>query len=76
MPRSQASSRVLQPMRLATMGTAIAAQANLENGIGINLSGGYHHASRDRGSGFCVYSDIAIAWRGDVGDLGSGLSYF
>jgi histone deacetylase 11 len=52
---------ILQPMRLATMGTVIAAQAALEHGIGINLSGGYHHASRDRGSGFCVYSDIAIA---------------
>ena len=52
---------VLQPMRLATMGTVIAAKAALESGIGINLSGGYHHASRDRGSGFCVYADIAIA---------------
>ena len=52
---------VLQPMRLATMGTVLAAQAALESGIAINLSGGYHHASRDRGSGFCVYSDIAIA---------------
>jgi histone deacetylase 11 len=52
---------VLQPMRLATMGTVIAAQAALSHGIGINLAGGYHHASRDRGSGFCVYSDIAIA---------------
>ena len=52
---------VLQPMRLATMGTTIAAKAALAHGIGINLSGGYHHASRDRGSGFCVYSDIAIA---------------
>jgi histone deacetylase 11 len=52
---------ILQPMRLATMGTVIAAKAALEHGIGINLSGGYHHASRDQGSGFCVYSDIAIA---------------
>ncbi|WP_295621934.1 histone deacetylase [Chamaesiphon sp. GL140_3_metabinner_50] len=52
---------VLQPMRLATMGTVIAAKTALETGIGINLSGGYHHASRDRGSGFCVYSDIAIS---------------
>ncbi len=53
--------RVLQPMRLATKGTAIAAETSLETGIAINLSGGYHHASRDRGEGFCVYSDIAIA---------------
>ena len=52
---------VLQPMRLATMGTVIAARTALSNGIAINLSGGYHHASRDRGEGFCVYADVAIA---------------
>jgi histone deacetylase 11 len=60
-PSSILDRHVLQPMRLATMGTVIAAKAALDHGIGINLSGGYHHASRDRGSGFCVYSDIAIA---------------
>ena len=29
-----------------------------------NICGGLHHAHRDRGSGFCVYSDLAaaIAW--------------
>ena len=29
-----------------------------------SISGGLHHAHRDRGSGFCVYSDLAaaIAW--------------
>jgi histone deacetylase 11 len=52
---------VLEPMRLATMGTVIAARIALSSGIAINLSGGYHHASGDRGEGFCVYSDIAIA---------------
>jgi histone deacetylase 11 len=60
-PNGILDRHVLQPMRLATMGTVIAAKAALEHGIGINLSGGYHHASRDRGSGFCVYSDIAIS---------------
>jgi len=54
-------SRVLKPMRLATMGTVMAAEAALEHGIAINLSGGYHHASSDRGGGFCIYSDIAVA---------------
>ncbi|MBV9280796.1 MAG: hypothetical protein JOZ41_11985, partial [Chloroflexi bacterium] len=53
--------RVLTPMRLATMGTAMAARKALDGGIGINLSGGYHHASRDRGEGFCLYSDISVA---------------
>jgi len=54
-------SRVLKPMRLATAGTVMAAGVALETGAAVNLSGGYHHASGDRGEGFCVYSDIAIA---------------
>jgi histone deacetylase 11 len=61
LPISILDSRVLQPMRLATMGTIMAAEAALENGLAINLSGGYHHASIDRGEGFCIYSDIAVA---------------
>ncbi len=61
LPAGILDSRVLRPMRLATMGTVIAAQTALNTGIAINLSGGYHHASQDRGEGFCVYSDIAIA---------------
>jgi acetoin utilization protein AcuC len=30
----------------------------------VNISGGLHHAMRDRASGFCVYDDpaVAIAW--------------
>ena len=27
----------------------------------VNLSGGYHHASFDRGGGFCFYPDISLA---------------
>ena len=61
LPIGMLDRAVLQPMRLATMGTIIAARTALSSGIAINLSGGYHHASSDRGSGFCVYSDIAIA---------------
>jgi len=52
---------VLQPMRWATRGTILAADAALEHGLAVNLSGGYHHAKPDRGEGFCIYADIAIA---------------
>ncbi len=52
---------VLTPMLWATKGTIIAAEEALKNGIAINLSGGYHHASQEKGEGFCIYSDIAIA---------------
>jgi histone deacetylase 11 len=53
--------RVLQPMLLGTRGTLLAADACLESGIAVNFSGGYHHASRDKGEGFCLISDIALA---------------
>ncbi len=53
---------VLRPMRRATMGTLLAARTALANGsFAINLGGGYHHASRSRGEGFCVYADVAVA---------------
>ncbi|MEL6637608.1 MAG: histone deacetylase [Bacteroidota bacterium] len=53
---------VLQPMRLAVRGTYLAAQRSLQTeGWAINLGGGYHHANRHRGHGFCLYADVAIA---------------
>lgn len=33
----------------------------LENGIAMNIAGGTHHAFADRGEGFCLLNDIAIA---------------
>jgi acetoin utilization deacetylase AcuC-like enzyme len=32
-------------------------------GLAANLAGGTHHAYADRGSGFCVFNDIAVAAR-------------
>jgi histone deacetylase 11 len=53
--------RVLRPMRWAVGGTMLACRLALEKGWAINLGGGYHHASRDRGAGFCVYADVPLA---------------
>ncbi|WP_425395858.1 histone deacetylase family protein [Aeoliella sp.] len=53
--------RVLRPMRWATRGTMVAAQQALEHGLAVNLSGGYHHAKPNRGEGFSIYADAAIA---------------
>lgn len=61
LPNSVQHQFVLAPMRYAVKGTILAAEAALNSGIGINLSGGYHHASKEKGEGFCIYSDIAIA---------------
>lgn len=48
---------------LATSGTINAAKSALENGVSSNLAGGTHHAFPDRGEGFCVLNDVAVAVR-------------
>ncbi|HYV13975.1 MAG TPA: histone deacetylase [Pyrinomonadaceae bacterium] len=47
----------------AVGGTLAAAQSALANGCSSNLAGGTHHAFADRGEGFCVLNDVAIAIR-------------
>lgn len=42
-------------------GTVQAALFALQYGIGMNIAGGTHHALRDRGEGFCLLNDIALA---------------
>ena len=44
-------------------GTIEAARDALSSGAGINLAGGTHHAFADRGEGFCVFNDVAVASR-------------
>lgn len=45
-------------------GTVQAARAALNGGwIAANLAGGTHHAYPARGSGFCVFNDVAVAAR-------------
>jgi acetoin utilization deacetylase AcuC-like enzyme len=56
-------ARLLEPMKLATQGTVLAAQLALQYGWSINLSGGYHHAKASGGEGFCIYADTALAIR-------------
>jgi acetoin utilization deacetylase AcuC-like enzyme len=48
---------------LATGGTLLAARWALAEGVGSNLAGGTHHAFSDRGEGFCVLNDVAVAVR-------------
>lgn len=47
--------------RLAVQGTINAGIMALQDGISGNLAGGTHHAMPDRGEGFCVYNDVAVA---------------
>ena len=42
-------------------GTALCASLAKERGIAIHLSGGYHHAHHDFGSGYCLFNDLIFA---------------
>jgi acetoin utilization deacetylase AcuC-like enzyme len=54
--------RVIQFQRLLCGGTLLAAHVAVERaGVSVNLGGGLHHASRDHGSGFCLFNDVAVA---------------
>ena len=47
----------------AVGGTCAAVRFALDEGIAMNLAGGTHHAFPDRGEGFCVFNDVAVAIR-------------
>lgn len=53
----------LRPMRLQTGGSVLAGKLALERGWAINIGGGFHHCSGDRGGGFCPYADITMLIR-------------
>ncbi|MBP8269758.1 MAG: histone deacetylase, partial [Aeromonas sp.] len=57
-------SPMLIERTLRSVGATIAASRHaLEQGCGLQVSGGYHHAHRDFGSGFCLFNDLVIAAR-------------
>ncbi len=43
--------------------TIAAAREAMSDGVAGNLAGGTHHAYANRGSGFCVFNDVAVAAR-------------
>src|SRR5215212_2882151 len=57
------SERMVKRSRRASGGTLGACLAALEEGFAANLAGGTHHAFSDRGEGYCVFNDSAIAAR-------------
>ncbi len=60
LPWSQALS---DRSHCAVSGTLRTARAALSDGLACNLAGGTHHAFPDRGEGFCVFNDVAVAIR-------------
>lgn len=57
------SESLVQRSFYATGGTIAAAHAALVEGYASNLAGGTHHSFADRGEGFCVFNDVAVAIR-------------
>ncbi|CAH1401065.1 unnamed protein product [Nezara viridula] len=51
----------LRPMRYQTKGSVMAAELALDRGWAINIGGGFHHCSKEKGQGFCPYADITLA---------------
>lgn len=57
------SPQMVERSRRSAGATIAACRSALGSGCGINLAGGTHHAYRDRGEGFCVFNDSAVAAR-------------
>ncbi|XP_077889514.1 histone deacetylase 11 isoform X5 [Ictidomys tridecemlineatus] len=61
LPNFLVQRKVLRPLRIQTGGTIMAGKLAVERGWAINVGGGFHHCSSDRGGGFCAYADITLA---------------
>jgi len=46
---------------IITQGSIDCCHYALENGVALNVAGGTHHAFADRGEGFCLLNDFAVA---------------
>jgi acetoin utilization deacetylase AcuC-like enzyme len=46
---------------IIAQGTIDCCHYAFENGVAMNVAGGTHHAFRDRGEGFCLLNDFAVA---------------
>jgi acetoin utilization deacetylase AcuC-like enzyme len=57
------SPQMVERSRRSVGATIAAARTALDDGVAANLAGGTHHAFVDRGEGFCVFNDVAVATR-------------
>lgn len=57
------SEAMVERARRSVGATIGAARAALSEGIAANLAGGTHHAMADKGGGYCVFNDAAVAAR-------------
>jgi acetoin utilization deacetylase AcuC-like enzyme len=57
------SDELVDAFWLSAGGSILAGRRALQDGVGINLGGGFHHAFPDHGEGFCMINDVAVAIR-------------
>lgn len=57
------SRQLIERERVIARGTIQCAEYALQYGIAMNIAGGTHHAFTNRGEGFCLLNDIALAAR-------------
>lgn len=55
------SPALTQRELIIAQGTIDCCHYAMQNGVAINVAGGTHHAFADRGEGFCMLNDMAIA---------------
>src|SRR5713101_3042331 len=57
------SPELVRAFWLAAGGSILAAEHDLQDRVGFNIGGGFHHAFPDHGEGFCMIHDVAVAIR-------------
>jgi acetoin utilization deacetylase AcuC-like enzyme len=55
------SQRLVLRERMIANGSVLAARIAEKEGVAFNAAGGTHHAFADRGEGFCLLNDLALA---------------
>jgi acetoin utilization deacetylase AcuC-like enzyme len=68
------SPQLTQRELIITQGTIDCCNYAMRDGVALNVAGGTHHAFRDRGEGFCLLNDFAVAanyllHKGDVNKI-------
>jgi acetoin utilization deacetylase AcuC-like enzyme len=57
------SPELIRAVWLCAGGSILAGRLALQDGVAVNVGGGFHHAYPDHGEGFCVLNDFAVAIR-------------
>lgn len=57
------SEAMVERSRRSAGATIVACRVAFAEGVSANMAGGTHHAYADKGSGFCVFNDAAVAAR-------------